>query len=90
MAAGISFFFIEPRMGGLVAPDTSKPLKKTKDALKHRALAVRDEDFEAMVAAGAAELVPTPSKPARNIRRARTATEVVTGESVGIRPMRGG
>ena len=90
MKAGITFFLIEPRMGGLVAPDTSKPLKKTKDALKHRALSVKDEDFEAMVAAGAAELVKTPAAPARTVRRASTAREVATGESVGVRQMRGG
>lgn len=90
MAAGISFFLIEPRMGGLVAPDTSKKLKKSKYALKHRALSIRDGDFEGMVAAGAAELVATPPAPARTVRRARSAREVVTGESVGVQPMRGG
>jgi hypothetical protein len=90
MAAGITFFLIEPRMGGLVAPDASKPLKKTKDALKHRALSMKDEDFEAMVTEGAAELVQTPAAPARTVRQTRNAREVATGESVGVRPMRGG
>lgn len=88
--AGITFFLIEPRMGGLVAPDTSKPLKKTKDALKHRALSMKDEDFEAMVAEGKAELVQTPAAPARTVRKASSAREVVAAESVGVRPMRGG
>lgn len=88
--AGITFFLIEPRMGGLVAPDTSKPLKKVKDALKHRALSMKDEDFEALVAEGKAELVQTPAAPARTVRKARSAREVTGGESVGVRPMRGG
>jgi hypothetical protein len=90
MAAGITFFLIEPRMGGLVAPDTSKPLKKVNDALKYRALSMKDEDFEAMVAEGQADLVQTPAAPARTVRKARTAREVASSESVGVRPMRGG
>ena len=90
MKAGFTFFLIEPRMGGLVAPDTSKPLKKAKDALKHRALSIKDEDFESLVADGNAELVRTPAAPARTTRKARTAREVTTGESVAVQPMRGG
>lgn len=90
MKVGITFFLIEPRMGGIVAPDTSKPLKKTKDALKHRALSMKDADFEAMVAEGKAELVKTPDAPVRTVRKASTAREVVAAESVGVQPRRGG
>ncbi|MCW2195129.1 hypothetical protein AB7M45_007900 [Bradyrhizobium elkanii] len=90
MKSGVTFFLIEPRMNGLVAPDTSKPLKKVKDALKHRALSMKDEDFETMVAEGKAELVQTPAAPARTIRKASTAREVVKSESVGVQQMRGG
>lgn len=90
MKAGFTFFLIEPRMGGLVAPDTSKPLKKVKDALKHRALSIKDEDFESLVAEGKADLVRTPAVPARTTRKARTAREVTAGESVAVQPMRGG
>lgn len=90
MKAGITFFLIEPRMGGLVAPDTSKQLKKAKDSLKHRALSMKDKDFEDMVAEGKAVLVQTPDAPARTVRKASSAREVATGESVGVRQMRGG
>lgn len=90
MAEGITFFLIEPRNGGLSPPDTSKPLEKIKDSLKHRALSMKDEDFEAMVAEGKAELVKTPDAPARTVRKASTAREVASGHSVGARPMRGG
>lgn len=87
---GMIFFLIEPRMGGVVAPDTSKQLKKPKDALKHRALSIKDADFEALVTAGQAELVKTPEAPARTVRKASTAREVVASESVGVQPRRGG
>lgn len=90
MNAGFVFFLIEPRMGGLVPPDTSKRLKKPEQALKHRALSMKDDDFEKLVAAGDAELVKTPAAPARTVRKAQTAREVATAESVGTRPMRGG
>jgi len=90
MKAGITFFLIEPRMNGLVAPDTSKPLKKVKDSLKHRALSMKDEDFEAMVAEGKAELVQTPDAAVRTVRKASTAREVATRESVAVQPRRGG
>lgn len=90
MAAGINFFMIEHRMGGLFAPDTSKQVAYSREALKYRALSMRDADFEGMVTAGAAALVATPSAPARTVRRARTAREVVSGESVGVQQMRGG
>ncbi len=90
MKEGITFFLIEPRNGGLSPPDTSKPLKKTKDALKHRALSMKDEDFEAMVTEGKADLIKTPDAPARTVRKASTASEVVQAESVGVQPRRGG
>ena len=90
MKAGITFFLIEPRMNGLVAPDTSKQLKKAKDSLKHRALSMKDKDFEDMVAEGKAVLVQTPDAPAKTVRKASSAREVATAESVGVRQMRGG
>ena len=90
LKAGIVFFLIEPRMGGLVAPDTSKQLKKAKDSLKHRALSMKDKDFEEMVVTGNAVVIQTPAAPARTVRKAKTAREVVAAESVGVRQMRGG
>lgn len=34
--------------------------------------------------------VPTPTKPAKTVRRAKTAKDVATSESVGVTPRRGG
>lgn len=90
MAEGFTFSIIEPRMGGIVPPDASKPLKKFKDATKHRALSMRDEDFERMVADGAADLVKTPAQPVKTVRKAKNAGEVAKAESVAVRPARGG
>lgn len=89
MAAGIVFFIIEPRMGGLLPP-SKKPLKKAEDARKYRALSIRDEDFRAFTETVGAELVPTPDVPVKAVRRAKTPEEVATSESVGVAQNKGG
>lgn len=89
MAAGIVFFIIEPRMGGLLPP-SKKPLNKAEDARKYRALSIRDEDFRAFTETVGAELVPTPDVPVKAVRRAKTPEEVATNESVGVAQNKGG
>lgn len=94
MAEGCIFYLIDPRFG------TREKLRHAPDANKHRMLAIPDDDFANFVGApidpafGAethtAAAVPTPDAPIKNARRARTAKEVATGESVGVRPRRGG
>lgn len=94
MAAGCIFYLIDPRFG------TREQLRNVDDANRHRLLAIRDEDFAKFVggpvdpAAGAeahtAAIVPTPTAPVKNARRAKTAKEVASGESVGVKPRRGG
>jgi hypothetical protein len=89
MAEGIQFFIIEPRFGGRASP-AKTPLKKAADATKHRALSIRDEDFAAMVEAGAAEVERTPDTKVKTVRKSTDAKEVARSESVGIRQRRGG
>lgn len=89
MAEGITFFIIEPRFFGLL-PSKKTPLAKAKDARKHRALAIPDEDFAAFVSSGAGEAVKTPDAPVTGARRAKNAKEAASSQSVGVRKMRGG
>lgn len=89
MAQGVTFFIVEPRFYGFL------PSKKTKvtdpeQALRHRALAIPDVDFARFVESGAGEAVKTPAAPARTVRKAKTAAEVATSESVGVKQMKGG
>lgn len=94
MAEGCIFYMIDPRFG------TREKLRNAGDASRHRLLAIPDEDFAKFVggpadpAAGAeahsAAVVPTPDAPIKNARRAKTAKEVASGESVGTKPRRGG
>lgn len=89
MNDGVTFFIIEPRFGGLVAP-AKRELKKSKDAKKYRALSIPDEEVAKFVEEGKAEIVPTPAEPVRKSRVSRSAKEVAKSESVGVRQRRGG
>jgi hypothetical protein len=89
MKEGVVFFIVEPRFEGVIAPKKVK-LEQAADALRHRALSIRDEDFSAFVGAGHGAVEKTPGKPAKSVRKAETAAEVATAESVGVKPMRGG
>lgn len=94
MAEGCIFYLIDSRFG------TRHKLSAAADANRHRMLAIPDEDFAKFVGGpvdpgGGAEhhtaaVVPTPDAPIKGARRAKTAKEVATGESVGTKPRRGG
>lgn len=89
MSEGIQFFIIEPRFFGLL-PSKKTPLTDADEARKHRALAIKDEDFARFVGEGGGDVVKTPDKPVQTVRKAKSAEEVAKSESVGVRPMRGG
>lgn len=86
MSEGCSFFIIDPRFG------TREKLSAPAHANRHRVLAIPDEDLAKFVGApaGTAVAVASPAAPARVVRKARTAREVATSESVGVQPRGGG
>lgn len=95
MAAGVTFYIIpqrKPGQRGRVAGP--KPLVKSADALKHRSLAIKDADFSKFVLEGrgravlSAEL--TPIDKSQPVTRAKSAKEVASGHSVGVRARAGG
>lgn len=91
MAAGVAFYIIakrKPGQKGRVAGP--KLLKNTEDAMKHRALSIKDDDFSKFVLEGKGRAVVTSPEPVQTVRRARTAKDVASNHSVGVRPMRGG
>ena len=89
MSEGITFFVVEPRLGGMAAPIKTK-LEDASRARQHRALAIPDEDFASMVGMGAASLTETPAAPIKKARVSRDAREVATSESVGVKQKKGG
>lgn len=91
MDAGVTFYLIVPRKPGQRGRVASpKPLKKVGDAMKHRALAIKDADFSKFVLDGHGVAVSSPAEPVQTTRRAKTAREVASGQSVGVMPRRGG
>ncbi len=89
MDEGVTFYIIEPRAWGLLPPKKT-PLESFDDALKHRALSIKDTDFAAFCGEGKAEVVPTPAAPVKTVKRGRNAKEVAKSESVGVQPRKGG
>lgn len=89
MAEGIAFYIIEPRAWGFLPPKKAE-LVNFDDALKHRALSIKDADFSAFVGEGKGALVSTPAEPAKTVRRGKAAKEIAAAESVGVKQRRGG
>lgn len=85
MREGCIFYIIEPRFG------TREILRQAGDANRHRMLAIPDADFAKFVGGThTIAVVSTPKTPVKSVRRAKTAKEVATSESVGHAPRRGG
>lgn len=93
MDEGYTFWLIEPRMGGILPPNRVE-LDSARAALRHRAVAMRDVDFVKLVCQESppkgVTVVRTPDKPAKSVRRAKTAKEASAGETVAVRAARGG
>lgn len=89
MAAGMSFFIVEPRFFGLMPPKRT-PLKHPDEARKHRALSIKDEDLSRFVSDGAGDVAPTPPGEVKTVRRAKTAKEAASAQTVGVKPLKGG
>ena len=89
MDAGITFYIIEPRAWGLLPPKKTE-LKDFDEARKHRALSIRDADFAKFISDGRGDVVPTPATEAKTVKRGKTAKEVASSESVGVKQRRGG
>lgn len=89
MEAGCTFWIIEPRLGGLAAPSMTK-LTDFNDAKRNRALVFHDADLQAFVGDGLGVATSTPPKAAKAVRKARTAKEAASNETVGVKPRRGG
>jgi hypothetical protein len=83
MAEGCVFFICEDR--GL-----RTRLEDPKEARRHRALAIPDEDWERFCGEEGAGVTKTPAEPVKTVRKAKTAKEVASAQSVGVKPMKGG
>lgn len=89
MKQGVVFFIVEPRFFGLL-PAKKTELASADLARKHRALSVKDGKFSDFVMSGQGDVVKTPDEPVRNTRRAKSAKDAASSQTVGVRPLQGG
>lgn len=88
MDEGMTFFIVEPVAGGLAPPKKTK-LADPEQALKNRALVIDDEDIATFVGEGGAEVIKRPAKT-KTVKKASSAKEAATSQSVGVRQRKGG
>jgi len=89
MDEGMVFFVVEPRFFGLL-PSKKTELTDAAEAKKHRALAIRDEDFARFCGLDGADVVKTPDAKVKTVRKAKTAKEAAANQTVGVQPRKGG
>lgn len=93
LVEGVTFFILEPVAGGL-APPRRTQLTDTAAIRDRRALAMADRDFAALVGLGDVTVVRTDEAPlAKRTSRtkiSRDARAIAAGQSVAVRPARGG
>lgn len=85
MSEGITFFIIDREHDG-----ARMKLEAVEDAKKYRALAIPDEDLARFVSSGAGTTIATPEAPISRSRVSRSAKEVASSQSVGVKQRRGG
>jgi hypothetical protein len=86
-----TFFIITPRLNGLVAPDQVKLTKRNLvDITKSRALSGPDNLFTDLIEAGTITAIVTPNSELVGTKKATTAEEVVSNETVAVKPASGG
>lgn len=98
MSEGMVFFIVKPRILNMLPP-MKEELKNPYEAFINRHITVHDDDFQQLIAQGAAatfkraEVKQTGKKPSiieQGIKMAKSATEVVQNHTVGVRPRAGG
>jgi len=95
MGKGFDFWMLEPRLGGMAAPQRTR-LARPNDALRTRVVAMSLADGEPDIAGLIEDGTVTPTKTAESpmrrgrVSKAQKAEEVAKGESVRTRRKGGG
>lgn len=89
MKEGIQFFIIEKREDGL--PPGRAPLTDAKEARKHRAVSIPDEDFMKFVESGHGDVVKSARGRVTKSRLSRDPKEVAkSGDVIGTKHRKSG
>ena len=89
MKEGVTFFIVERRAFGLLPPKRTQ-LTDAKEARKHRAVYIPDEDILKLVESGAGEAVSSPDEKIKTTGVTRDPKEAAKSQTVGVKPRKGG
>lgn len=91
MAEGFTFFIVPPRIFNII-PRPQREAGNVEEAMRYRALRVKDPDFLDVIAAGVADIAERKQDGAETetIRMAANANEVVQHQTVAVQARRGG
>lgn len=89
MAEGVSFFIVRPKILGLI-PAGKRKAKSVDDAMKGRAVSVRDRDFASVISDGTAHLVKRPEGGTHEGTITRDPKRAARSHTVAVGAMAGG
>jgi hypothetical protein len=89
MAEGMAFFIIQPKALGFI-PRPKSRISDVEEIMKRRSVAVKDEDFAEIIAAGMAGVTERPEIDTERAEQSYDAAQIARSQSVGVMPMRGG
>jgi hypothetical protein len=89
MAEGMAFFIIHPKALGFI-PRPKSRISDVEEIMKRRSVAVKDEDFAEIIAAGMAGVTERPEIDTERAEQSYDAAQIARSQSVGVMPMRGG
>jgi hypothetical protein len=89
MSEGMAFFIIHPKALGFI-PRPKSRISDVDEIMKRRSVAVKDEDFAEIIAAGMAGVTERPEIDTERAEQSHDAARIARSQSVGVMPMRGG
>ncbi|MCS4088702.1 hypothetical protein [Rhizobium sp. BK176] len=89
MSEGMAFFIIHPKALGFI-PRPKSRISDVEEIMKRRSVAVKDEDFAEIIAAGMAGVTERPEIDTERAEQSYDPARIARSQSVGVMPMRGG
>jgi hypothetical protein len=89
MKQGVSFFIIPPKVLGFI-PRPKSRVEDVNEAMRHRSVSVKDEDFAEIIAAGLAGITDRPEIDTERAEQCHDAAVIARSQSIGVQAMRGG
>jgi hypothetical protein len=89
LSQGTAFFIIQPKVLGFI-PRPKVRVTDVDQAMKHRSVSVKDNDFASIIAAGLADVTKRPDIDTESAVQSTDPALIARSQSVAVTPMRGG